>query len=1297
MEPLRSSLPDVCTESACGHPAGGREKAGFRPSAWWMDLAGVHRLAIVAMLVVGLARLGAAAQDPARQVRKTDWCEIAVPRQAAVGETIQVQVKLTDVEGDVFLSCDLKDQGHGMMKWGGKPRRLRSGGQAVYEMPIRDSQGLESVYAFVYITRNENDDHSKAVGVTSSDPISIAGRAPGADVLYNKSWIYVDSSAGGKPLVSGDRWEVPVEYYLDPAEHFGSTVLSIWGTGPWIDSPDGKYTTKRGHIGYPGLSGRLELKQPGRGRHVFAFTVPEGLEPVKKYNRLLLIANFRDSHGKDWPWSVRAENQFVRRQGFYEIQTEQPGHLFTYEEPVRIAIRLKNVKTPGEKKTLDYEVHDTSGTKVDQGKVEFTAEREGQTIAIEPQVERRGVFLLQVNVAGWEARHTTFARIPDLEAVTQGRLTRFGMTNHMDAPPEEAWAIARRLGLTTCRRFTNWYRHNPGPEVFKFDDLEKELEAAGRHGVDVWLCIYDPPAFAQPGKVSSISYRAFDFRQDVWRQFVATATERLRGRFLGWEWLNEITPGGCDDPVATYLSMCRIGTQTAKQIDPSLVTILAGGLYPRSFRLDMLKAGVGQYIDVLPVHYQNGSGVAEARGDLDAAGLAKVAVWEDESGRARNAWGVPPLEEIQATDQADWVLRQWTDELAAGCEKIIYFGGRGDAAGSWDYLLDDLSPRPVAATLAVLAAKLHEARPLGTFMLGKGALVHLFHRQGRAVLVASTYESAGETIRLHTGSKSVLITDYQGNEQSMACPQGVAELRLAGLPLFIEDASLDSLKAYVMAEIQATQVAAGTSASVATARRVTPRRTALRGQKLELPVRLRNLFDRELTGHVEAQLPQGWPAHQSQAFTLPPGADLAGQVGLPIPASIQPADYPAVLRFHFDLEGLPEVEKPVVLSVISPATLGNLIANGDFETPDAKGSGPEGWRVDGKTRLWAEAEGLAGGLGERVIKFQDSPDWNYISRSIPVRGGQTYLYTFWARNENMGCGSNMTQQLADGKEIRLYDTQVIRCGDNNRYWQVFTCRKQMPEGTVQASFTPIGKGTGWAMIDNVRVTLYDGTDYVAEAHRATRPVVIDGQIDDWITHCPIPLIGRNQLIYQADGYQWTPENLSGIGYLMWDASNLYLAVRVHDDTHNSLTAATPSGEQAIRGDSVILGLQPVRGGNPSEAFAYYLSAATPGGGSGTHTLFRPEDRSGGRTAGHLFRDSSIYEMAVGVEKGVCVYELRIPLSELGVSPTLGSRLGLSVVIVDNDGGRQPAGRIAWGGGLQPDWSPDQFGAITLVE
>ena len=247
--------------------------------------------------------------------------------------------------------------------------------------------------AFVFAAWCILSERQWALAGDESPAAAVAGDAPLPDLHYNKSWIAVDASAGGRPLVSGDRWEVPVNYYLDPSEHFQSTTLYLWGTGPWIDTPDGKYTTRRGHIGYPGLSARLTLAKPGRGRHVFTFTVPDGLDLVKKNNSLLLLAGFRDAQGDDWPWTMRANNSFVRKRGYFEIETETPGHLFTYDEPVRIAIRLKNVQDPGQRKTLHYTVYDTTGATSVEGRKEFTVERDGQQEIIELDLQRRGVFL----------------------------------------------------------------------------------------------------------------------------------------------------------------------------------------------------------------------------------------------------------------------------------------------------------------------------------------------------------------------------------------------------------------------------------------------------------------------------------------------------------------------------------------------------------------------------------------------------------------------------------------------------------------------------------------------------------------------------------------------------------------------------------------------------------------------------------------------------------------------------------------------------------------------------------------
>jgi hypothetical protein len=276
--------------------------------------------------------------------------------------------------------------------------------------------------------------------------------------------------------------------------------------------------------------------------------------------------------------------------------------------------------------------------------------------------------------------------------------------------------------------------------------------------------------------------------------------------------------------------------------------------------------------------------------------------------------------------------------------------------------------------------------------------------------------------------------------------------------------------------------------------------------------------------------------------------------------------------------------------------------------------------------------------------------------------------------------------------------QVIAFGPHNPHWQLLTCRKEMPADTKEVSFVPVVKGPGWATFDNIRVTLYEGSDYAAEAHRVKKPPKIDGNLDDWPKKCPTPLIGRNQLTVRAEGYAWTPDNLSAIAYLAWDDANLYVALNVRDNVHHAAGSGQQAGAAFLQGDSVILGIDPTRRGPDadSRAFAYYLASTVPGGGSGRHTLFRPPEHAGGRTPGHLFRDSSIYDLAITPGDGGCIYELRIPLTELGIQGTVGVKIGLSLQLNDNDGAG-PAAHLNWGGGLHPNWHPQSFGIVTFVE
>jgi len=1102
-----------------------------------------------------------------------------------------------------------------------------------------------------------------------------------------KSWIYIDHSATARVLTEGDEWLVPVQHYLDPSEDRGDTVLTLWGGGPWIDNPDGKYTKTRHHVSYPGLSASVKVKA-GHGRHVFRLRVP----PALPQNAVLLIARFADSKG-NWPWEYRRGRMwFVRSGGYFELETDRPGNLFTYDEPVRIFAVLKNVKRPGARKTLNYRVYDVTGARLADGSVEFTVRKDGQQVPIELRLERRGTFLIEAEVPGWEKRDTTFCRIPDVMKITGGALTRFGMTNVVaPGPPEridELCKVARRLGLTTCRSMYCWYDMEPGPGVYKLEPWEEAFEIARRNGIRAWLCVYGPPAWAlEPGQ-RSLSYKSIRVDWDAWRDYVRTVTTRLKGKLYGWEWLNEITPGGTPDDVGDYLKLCRIGTETAKTIDPKLLTILAGGLWPRSYRIEMLKAGVGKYVDVLPIHYSNGDGVREAREDLAAVGLEHVAVWDDESARGVNAWNVPPLEELKNTTQARWVMTQWPDELAAGCERIVYFGGPGAPAGNWTYLLGDLRPRPVAATLAVLTSKLFDTRPVGVFSLGKGSLFHLFEREGRAVLVC-TGTRGEQQVRIEVGTDRVRTTDYQGNETILAATDGTARLSLGSMPYFLEDADLDVLKAYTVPRVQAPAAAVRTSQLG-----VPPRVTMLLGRPAEAFFALKNPYERDLSGTVRLEVPAGWPESEGVSFSLKPGETRFLPVPVRLPGGAEARDYAVEAVFRFDSAKLPEVRKPFVISVLSPDMVGNLITNGGFEKADPSGNGPEGWRVNGKTSVWASADPSTPGLGKRVLKFTNSSDYVSVGQTLSLRGGQTYLYTAWVWNRNMHAGSNVYLNKTDGTRVALYDVRVFTAGQDNPFWQMYVSRIRTPEDLKDARFSPLARGPGWALWDNVRVTLFEGTDFAAECHRAPAPPRVDGKLDDWVTDCPIPLIGRNQLTVIDGSYEWTPQNLMAAAYLMWDDSYLYVAVDARDDVHKE----AGSGASVTEGDSLVLAFDPTGRGPQAaaKAFEYYISSAVPGGGSGLHTIYRPEQHCGGLRSGHLFRDSSVYEMAIARSPARCVYELRIPWSELGgAKPAFGAKLGFSVQLNDNDG-RGLAAHMNWGGGISPAWRPSDFGLVTFV-
>ncbi len=1135
--------------------------------------------------------------------------------------------------------------------------------------------GVDSTNATSAAQTNAN---GKAIQVLI-DPVvaaAAAARIRPDSATFKKSWLHIVPPAG--VVAPGDAFAIKVEYLLDGSDNWGDgTQIQLMPLGPWIDNPDGVYNKNRQHVGYASLGIQQSAIKPGEGTKIFSFK----LGATYRYNNIVWRAVFIGGDGKSWPWEVRASGpRFVRSESHFDLVVDRPGGLFTYNEPALVRLVWQKDAPVGTSKTVRLRVTNADGCAVGALERTVTCGAPGTftDIALD-DMAARGVLLVEAEIEGWGRRDAFLARIPDVLAITGGKPTPFGATNMDDADTSRA---ARKLGFTYCRQFVNWSPLEPLHGHWQLEKLDAMIAANVEAGLKPWICLYDPPAWVLPVGVHSAGYEPFPFDADAWRESITALAQHYRDRIWGFEWLNEIVPGNKSScPAQDYLTFCRIGTAAVHAVNPKLKTQLAGGLWPRNFRTDLLAAGIASTIDVLPVHYSDMAGVQEARSTLAGFGAPQVAVWDNESAAGLSVWGMPAKETLtRSTEQCQWVLQHWPDELIAGASSIVYFGGDAQAAGNWTYLLDAHSPRPVAATLAVLISKLSFARPIGKFFVEPQGVFQLFEHEGKPVLVAAASGTNEASVRLMVGAASVVRTDYQGNETTLAASNGCVTLALGPMPVFIDGGDLDTF---------ATQTALliGEGATP----QALPQIAAIKGTRLQVPLRIQNPLHKPMTGTLAIAVPGGWATAEPIAFAVPVGGEqhLTAVLETVAGADLPPrSDLVATLRFASP--AIPDVARPFGISVLNPETVGNLLRNGGFEEAGASPEKAAGWAGKGK-RIPSDS-GL--GLGTHVLRFGETSGWEDTSQSVELPiPGKSYLYTAWVWSHDIEAGSNLHLQKADGTVENCFIPSVFSAGTGTPTWRLLTHHRATAPDLRKITFTPVVNGKGWALYDNLRVTLDEGTDFAAEAHRAPASVPMNGDLAAWNQMCPVPLLCDNQLTVFKPGYVWTPTNMSGVAYMAWDEKALYLAVKVRDNRH----VAETTGEQTLEGDSLRVALHPGNRaeGTDAQAFEWYMSDASPGGGSGRNTLYRPPAHSGGLPGGQLAKDSSVYEIAIVREGDMTTYELKIPWHEAGMaSPTIGTKFGLSLQLNDNDGDGRAA-VMTWGGGLQPIWSPTRFGVVTL--
>ncbi|RXZ80999.1 hypothetical protein EBB07_16310 [Paenibacillaceae bacterium] len=204
--------------------------------------------------------------------------------------------------------------------------------------------------------------------------------------------------------------------------------------------------------------------------------------------------------------------------------------------------------------------------------------------------------------------------------------------------------------------------------------------------------------------------------------------------------------------------------------------------------------------------------------------------------------------------------------------------------------------------------------------------------------------------------------------------------------------------------------------------------------------------------------------------------------------------------------------------------------------------------------------------------------------------------------------------------------------------------------------------------------------YVYVAEKLSKPLTIDGSLEDWKPEHPFPLNRQSQLrLHDYNG----PDDLSGLGWIAWDESYVYIALQIKDDQH--VQHEEPAN--IYLGDSVQFGFRLVDENGHLSGVHEFGAALLE---KGTTTAFR-------WLGPRPFKPGPMNNMQVGITRHdkETIYELAIPREELGADAFLeGTQLKFSLLVNDNDSsGRK--GWIEYNGGIGRK-NPDAFGDLFLL-
>ena len=254
----------------------------------------------------------------------------------------------------------------------------------------------------------------------------------------------------------------------------------------------------------------------------------------------------------------------------------------------------------------------------------------------------------------------------------------------------------------------HWYQVEPAKNRWDWTILDREVQLAEQHHVDLEIPFGETPDWAEaphPKTISGHEVIGDVADLDDWRTFIRTQAERYKGRISYYEIWNEpdLPKSQLIGSPERMLTLAREAYTVLKQVDPNIKVISPSPVNPNGLDwLDRyLGLGGGKYADIIGYHFYVRTRpeamldlILPAKEIMQKHGVGDKPLWNTESGWIRS----PRTDKIDPVRQAPgWAARAYLLNWAAGVQRFYWYAWDDDGGDSIPFTEEDEKTITVSA------------------------------------------------------------------------------------------------------------------------------------------------------------------------------------------------------------------------------------------------------------------------------------------------------------------------------------------------------------------------------------------------------------------------------------------------------------------------------------------------------------------------------------------------------------------------------------------------------------------------